>query len=90
MEENPHDAPQEPAEPGARRKTFLAIAAPLVLPSAAVALCTTCIMNGAVQSTPMWSFEWLVSVSILAIAAISLVFSLVYLAVAAIRDLWHT
>jgi hypothetical protein len=81
MEKNPYEAPKIPGEPDEEnpRRTFLAIFAPLALPAAAVAFCTMCTMNGAVQSTPIGSPQWLVALCLLVVAGIVLLGSVIYL-----------
>lgn len=80
MDENSYEPPKVTNERN-RRRTFLAIFAPLSLPAVAVAFCTMCTMNGAVQASPMWSPSWLVAVCILAAAGIFFLGSMIYLAV---------
>jgi hypothetical protein len=88
MEENPYEAPKVPGEPGGenRWRTFLAVSAPLALTAAAVAFCTMCTMNGAMQSSPMWSPRWWVATCILAVAGLTLLGSLICLAARWIRE----
>jgi FtsH-binding integral membrane protein len=81
MNENPYEAPKVPSEPDRenRRRTFLAVSAPLALPAAAVAFCTMCTTHAPMQFLPMWSPQWLIVVCIFAVAGVTFVVSMIYL-----------